>query len=151
MSHAPLDRVFRLTPRDQQSTQWGPAYRRATVSDTAASITITGTNAILPPVDYNLHTNLIQLTADPGAGQLCSQFAVGIFDRGGNELVTIYNEITGTGANVTAYATIEAELTLVGGEHYLGGIAAFDAGVAANAFTINVMGLWMPRGNVALF
>jgi len=151
-----LERLFTLTPRDAQSALWGPRYTRITRANTATTVVVgSDTTVPWPQLDQGKveWPQNIHVTANPGAGQLCSRMALAMtFGVGVGQQVEL-GSVEGGAADEILSLIINPGIALVGGPrgHLLVASATFDSGVAANDVTINCSSIVTVRGNMAVF
>lgn len=150
----PLQFLYKPSPRDLVSTQWGPKYTRITKADTAVSVVV-GSNTAIPwpivPADLLEWPQNIFVTANPGAGQTCLRLAVAMtYGVGVGQNVEL-GSVEGGAADEILSLVINPEICLVGSVHFLVASADYDAGIAGNDVTLNVGSIITPRGNVSLY
>jgi len=145
----PIEALYRPSPRDLVSAQWGILTERLTNLDNLA---IVSSPFFTPTPDQIAYLTALQITATPGAALIPIALNISVLDAGFNVIGELFRDTVVGGAGVFEAATVSGlDIPLVGGRHSLVAQCNFSGADPSNECTLSVFGYAGPKGNAALF
>lgn len=153
---APVESVFQSTPRDEQTTVWGPRHRRLDNEGAGVVIVLGGQDGTPPWPDVGAGQiewiSNLQVFINPAGVEVFSSFSLAVTNRADSIIAFIDTSTIALGAGVVFERAIQPEIALVGGEHFIRLAAAIVPGVDV---LTNVSLSWSSivtiRGNASLY
>lgn len=134
--------LYQLSARDQQVTWLDPLLLSLDAS--SAAVDVFAVRAV--PQGSALVLQALSVFADPGAGQNIVDQQLRIQDESGVSIV-LKRDAAAAAANINRSIDWQGSI-LVPPNWLVVGFASFNAGVAANAVELNLVGVLIPIGNI---
>lgn len=149
----PIEHLYRLTPRDAQSAQWGSAVLE---SGTTVGATNPLQSNLVTPAPQGYLAQLTSVVVFAGAGPVgpptINQLALAVVDPGGRFQTIMATEVYTQTNNALDFAwTWLPSGLIVPPDYQLAAFVTYSAGNANNSVSFRVTSVAFPRGNYALF
>lgn len=144
---APLEILYQLTARDSQSALWGPLFF---FDNQAGAVFNLESAGFTPPGDRIAFVHQVCLMARGQAAQNVTDANIFLRDAGGNNQA-FWRLLSTQEAPLPAVNGIVDTDLIMTNAHTMHCDATFSANALSNFLTVSIIGIWMPRANVALF
>lgn len=153
MTGAPIDLLYRLTRRDEAYPHWGTNHGNvnASAANVLVNTTLAGWDAgPRPPNGTILFITNLLAQGTPGAGQITVDLQARLLNRRTDAVVGVLLRKQAVVAPFPQPLIVQSvfDVAIQLDRFYLQVIATFDAGVNANAVSIDWSGYVVPQGEI---